>query len=558
MSLYRFGGGKGGCLIVVVFAFLCLIHSSRSTQSSSSSVSSSAFVFFGDSPCRGQKVKPSSLGNVSFIRTYQRDSSSSFGGGCGCCNVLFQRRPKQKLRTKLLSSVWNLQLMQHNNDDDDDNGSNGNSDNNRSSTTINAKFPNNNNENNESNNNNPNNNKLALAVLMTVPIAWGTFEPAVRLVYQYQPTIPPFLFSFAYYLVATTALNGILLLWTSVDDSNNRKRKNDTFEHNDDNDHNKFDKQPSTDAVAIQGGIELGTYLFVGNALQVIGLKTVPSDKAAFLLQLTTIFVPLFQCLFARNFNIVPIRTWLACVVALFGVAMLGMDGTGTNNDIINNNNINSNTQQVITTTDMKVLWNFGMGELYIILGALFYTFHCIRLEHYAQVTSPIRLAATKATTETVWSGLVLCLCLLLAYTQQPFDSSTINDDNNNNNAVLQLAMTSGNNIRTYMESVTTTTATTTSIIFSSNNSQHWLEVSLATVWTGLVTVAYTIYAQSYGQSRVPATTANLIYSIQPFVTAMIAFIVLNETLGVYGYVGGVMIGVAVLLVVVDNGGGEQ
>ncbi|KAG7351516.1 EamA-like transporter family protein [Nitzschia inconspicua] len=481
-------------------------------------------------------------------QTYVSSSSCGSSGGGGGWNVLFRRRPK--LRTILQDSK---------------NNHNGKSDIDRSSATItttNALCPNNNKINNNNNNNENNNddNKSALAVLMTVPIAWGTFEPAVRSVYQYQPNIPPFLFSFAYYLVATTALNGILSLWTSsvVDDPNpNRNRKNDTFENNN-NSGDKDEQQRSTD-VAVQGGIELGTYLFVGNALQVIGLKTVPSDKAAFLLQLTTIFVPLCQCLFARNFNVVPVRTWSACVVALFGVALLGMDGTGTDNDIIvNHNNINSNTQQFITTADMKVLWNFGMGELYIISGALFYTYHCIRLERYAQTTSPIRLAATKATTETVWSGLVLLLCLLLSYTQQQptttLDSSIINDDNNNNNnAVLQLAMTSGNNIRTYMESVTTTTTTS---IFSSNNSQHWLEVSLATVWTGLVTVAYTIYAQSYGQSRVPATTANLIYSIQPFVTALIAFIVLDETLGAYGYVGGVMIGVAVLLVVVDNGGG--
>jgi drug/metabolite transporter (DMT)-like permease len=80
---------------------------------------------------------------------------------------------------------------------------------------------------------------------------------------------------------------------------------------------------------------------------------------------------------------------------------------------------------------------------------------------------------------------------------------------------------------------------------------QHRWTVGLATLWTGLVTVAYTIYAQSYGQSRIPATTANLIYTIQPFFTASIAWKVLNETtLGVYGYVGGSLIGAAVVLVV--------
>jgi drug/metabolite transporter (DMT)-like permease len=80
---------------------------------------------------------------------------------------------------------------------------------------------------------------------------------------------------------------------------------------------------------------------------------------------------------------------------------------------------------------------------------------------------------------------------------------------------------------------------------------QHRWTVGLATLWTGLVTVAYTINAQSYGQSRIPANTANLIYTIQPFFIASIAWKVLNETtLGVYGYVGGSLIGAAVVLVV--------
>jgi drug/metabolite transporter (DMT)-like permease len=65
--------------------------------------------------------------------------------------------------------------------------------------------------------------------------------------------------------------------------------------------------------------------------------------------------------------------------------------------------------------------------------------------------------------------------------------------------------------------------------------------------------VAYTIYAQSFGQSRVPPATANLIYTIQPFFTALVAFLVLGETLGPAGYVGGSLIGAAVLLVIQDE-----
>ena len=72
-------------------------------------------------------------------------------------------------------------------------------------------------------------------------------------------------------------------------------------------------------------------------------------------------------------------------------------------------------------------------------------------------------------------------------------------------------------------------------------------------LWTGLVPVAYTIAAQSYGQARVRnPVTANLIYTIQPICTAIFAYLVLREQLDLYGYIGGAVIGGAVLLVVTE------
>jgi drug/metabolite transporter (DMT)-like permease len=64
------------------------------------------------------------------------------------------------------------------------------------------------------------------------------------------------------------------------------------------------------------------------------------------------------------------------------------------------------------------------------------------------------------------------------------------------------------------------------------------------------VTIAYTIYAQSYGQRRVRPATANLIYTAQPICTAAVAWLVLGEAMGPAGYAGGALVGAAVLLVV--------
>lgn len=268
------------------------------------------------------------------------------------------------------------------------------------------------------------------------------------------------------------------------------------------------------------GGFELGTYLFIGNLLQVIGLKTVPSDRAALLLQLTTIFVPLVQSILARNLGLIPAKTWTACCIALGGVALIGTENVGENISL--------------SLSSFEGL-HFSAGDKCIILGAVVYTFHCIRLEKYAkEIPSAIRLAAAKASTETGWSALAVGASLAVA-TQ----GETIQ------NPLLGGLQTSGQGILDYAES----------LMYPMQDIDIGQYVTLAGAlsWIGLVTIAYTISAQTYGQSRVSPSTANLIYSLQPIFTALLAYLLLGEILSYTGLVGGVLIGSAVLLVVAED-----
>ena len=89
------------------------------------------------------------------------------------------------------------------------------------------------------------------------------------------------------------------------------------------------------------------------------------------------------------------------------------------------------------------------------------------------------------------------------------------------------------------------------------NTVTMFLPVFGAILWTGWVTCAYTIFAQSYGQSRVPPTEANLIYSIQPLCTALFAYILLGETLSRSGVVGASFIAAAVYIVAVTDDVGD-
>jgi len=329
--------------------------------------------------------------------------------------------------------------------------------------------------------------QLGISVLLTVPLAWGSFEPAVRYVYDLDPPIPPLLFSFGYYLVAATSLAALSLATIPEDPRENPEAG----------------KQMS---LSIRGGLELGTYLFVGDGLQVLGLKTVASDRAAFLLQLTTVFVPLVQGLINGDLRSIQRKTWAACGIALLGVLVICLDGK----------------EGPVLENLANALSNASQGDFYIIAAALAYTFHCIRLEGFAKESPAVQLAACKATVESTWTAVLLGIVFAIS-------SSGGN----------VFAQATANTITSYLQSD-----------LLSNPSLPF--TVLAIIWTGLVPVAYTICAQSFGQARVSPTDANLIYTFQPICTAVIAWAVLGEALGPAGYAGGALIGSAVYMVAVD------
>jgi drug/metabolite transporter (DMT)-like permease len=88
----------------------------------------------------------------------------------------------------------------------------------------------------------------------------------------------------------------------------------------------------------------------LGNGLQVIGLQSIPADRASFLVQLTTVMVPLFSAISAGTIYAIPLRTYIACCIAFIGVVVMGADGSsgssssddGSNNIIMVSNNDSS------------------------------------------------------------------------------------------------------------------------------------------------------------------------------------------------------------------------
>jgi drug/metabolite transporter (DMT)-like permease len=319
------------------------------------------------------------------------------------------------------------------------------------------------------------------------------------------PAVPGFVFSAGYYLVAAATLS-TLNTW-SLRNVNDESRE---------------------EGGATMGGLELGSYLFLGNGFQVVGLQTVPADRAAFLVQLTTVMVPLVSAwVSGRGLASVPLLTWVACVVAFIGVVVIGMDDNGQGMELLSSSHIS--WENIASSIQIS------QGDDLIILAALAYTMHVVRLGVYAPKTRPLNLAASKARTEAFFS-VVLVIVLVLVGSA----GSTLPE------FIQQM----GKEVVNYFDTLQTTIANTGSSIQTSAQTESSILTFVAAIlWTGLITSAYTIYAQSYGQRRINPVDSNLIYTTQPLFSSLFAYGMLGEKLGVSGWIGAGLIGVALGLV---------
>ena len=141
---------------------------------------------------------------------------------------------------------------------------------------------------------------IATLVLLTVPLSWGTYAPAVKYMYDVvQPPMPGLVFSAGYYAVASSTLGALSRIRRHAsssmssmgddgrDDGGGEGRGNggswdDGEEWKGGGEANDGEgiTTMTTATITTRGGWELGSYLFVGNGLQVIGLQTVPADRA--------------------------------------------------------------------------------------------------------------------------------------------------------------------------------------------------------------------------------------------------------------------------------------
>lgn len=125
-----------------------------------------------------------------------------------------------------------------------------------------------------------------------VPLLWGTFGPVVKLIQTIPPAIPTPLVNVSTYFSALLTVTILL----------------------------RF--QRNTTPTPARAGMELGFYLYLGGLLNIQGLTLTSASRAAFFVQLSTVFTPLMD---RFRGNLVPLRVFGAAGFAMAGTCILAM-----------------------------------------------------------------------------------------------------------------------------------------------------------------------------------------------------------------------------------------
>ena len=189
--------------------------------------------------------------------------------------------------------------------------------------------------------------------LLAVPLAWGTYGPVVELAYGLPHPAPSPVLSILFVGVSAASLQLVGLASGGGDVDNERRR---------------LPEEPLGSEV--RAGVELGLWLFLGSNIQLVGLQLTDAARAGFLVQLTTVIVPLVEALLLGRR--LPPQLLAACAVATAGVTSIAL-GSGALDGFASSSAASSALR----------------GDALIGCSALLYSAHVVRLGEFAAQIEP-------------------------------------------------------------------------------------------------------------------------------------------------------------------------
>jgi drug/metabolite transporter (DMT)-like permease len=197
---------------------------------------------------------------------------------------------------------------------------------------------------------------------------------------------------------------------------------------------------------------ELGLTLWLGFAMQTIGLQYTNVDRSAFITSMHVIFVPVFAGMMGRSTRLI---VWIAAGVALAGVFLLSHDGSPPNR-----------------------------GDAWTLGCAIVWAIYIARLENFTAV-----LPSRALTAAHLWVVVIL-------------------------------------------------SAGWTATTGIAHGPIPWPAI----LYLGFFATAATTFFQTLGQKWVSAPQAAVLYTVEPVWASLFGWLLLHETLGTAGLIGGGMI----------------
>ena len=346
------------------------------------------------------------------------------------------------------------------------------------------------------------------AVLLSVPVLWGTFTPSMKLLLDHKHAPPVLLTNLLSHTVGTLAL---ALLWLCEALPRKRCLPKETG--------------PAHRWRSLRASCELGVYLFFGQLTQLLGLNGTSATSNAILVQSSVVIVPLFEAIRQQRderghrsaSGVVTASdasgeraegdarhggapTWfrrcLPSLLALGGIASI----TVAPQLLSATSGGGGRRLEAATAVEEEAETLFGV--MCSLASAGFYALHTVRLSEYCDVDPTVQATGQVAV-----------------------------------NAVLDL--------------LATPVAALAAGVSSSPSPLRWLRkapptalhrLMEAAAWNGVVVVGATTWGMSYAQQGVRASTAVVTYAMEPLFATVYAAAFLHESIGPLLLLGGGLI----------------
>ena len=209
--------------------------------------------------------------------------------------------------------------------------------------------------------------RRGLATVAFITLLFASNSPALRAAFTTVEHVPPVLLLNA--AVSCAALSSLVAggsLLDAVTDAPSSLSE---------------DATDAVNAVSIRAGVELGLLKALGTSANLLGLSLTSAGHGAFLIQLTTLIVPVVQGVCGVSLSN---RIWAAVAVALSGLLLFTADGASASSTL--------------------------SGDLACVFAACFYAAYDLRLFVWGKRVTPLRLITNKVAAQAFLSLAILLL----------------------------------------------------------------------------------------------------------------------------------------------------